>query len=315
VKCLNSHIQDKRIPTREELKPLTDLRGIAVLAVFIYHVFVAYKIPLNPLTAIGWYGWAGVDLFFVLSGFLLYSKWQRGDYPSLRVYFAKRIGKIWPAFYVGITAYAIAGLLKAEIFTIPLYYIFISNYFPSTFTNLPFWTLYIEEAFYILLVFLGKIPKRYVPTLFLFSVTLSLWYSLSVPMTDYALKQLPRYLVDFTAGMLLTSIRIPSVMLLLFPLAIEVLNWQILNPFASVINALVFVAIIKVAAKHNLTSWPTYWLGKISYSFYIWHLLFITFFPPIFAFLLTVGVSALSYFVLEEWMRKKIITFLAGRKT
>jgi peptidoglycan/LPS O-acetylase OafA/YrhL len=302
--------QSNQTHQAKELKPLTDLRGIAVLWVFVYHLFIKYNIPLTPVTAVGWYGWAGVDLFFVLSGFLLYSKMKHGDYHSKREYFAKRIGKIWPLFYTGILTYYAIGLLYTDPIFLPLYFSFLANYFLPTFTNRPFWTLFLEELFYVLLLIFIRIPRKWIIPLFCFSCVLSILYSSGVPPTDYYLKQFPRYFVDFVAGILIATFRIPPSGLLLLPLSIELINWNILNPYAAVLNALIFSSLIIIALRFQLTTWPTYWLGKISYSFYIWHLMFIIFFDPLTAFLLTITISVVTYFTLEEWLKHHIVRWL-----
>jgi peptidoglycan/LPS O-acetylase OafA/YrhL len=52
------------------LNGLDHLRALAISYVFIYHYAVLFKHPawLGPLAD---FGWSGVDLFFVLSGFLI----------------------------------------------------------------------------------------------------------------------------------------------------------------------------------------------------------------------------------------------------
>src|SRR5689334_3796032 len=71
------------------------LRGLAVLMVLGRHF------PILPLwTRIGW---AGVDLFFVLSGFLvsslLFREWQTTGNLNVRRFYIRRACKIYPALY------------------------------------------------------------------------------------------------------------------------------------------------------------------------------------------------------------------------
>ncbi len=72
------------------------LRGIAVLLVIAHHY--PYYDLLHQI------GWAGVDLFFVLSGFLisglLFSDWKRYGRLSIGRFFVRRGLKIYPGFYV-----------------------------------------------------------------------------------------------------------------------------------------------------------------------------------------------------------------------
>src|ERR1700730_17039894 len=56
---------------RHRTTVLDQLRACAVLSVMSYHVVQMSPVPLPQLTKITWYGQYGVDLFFVLSGWLI----------------------------------------------------------------------------------------------------------------------------------------------------------------------------------------------------------------------------------------------------
>src|ERR1041385_5057357 len=83
------------------------LRGIAVLMVIACHY--PYSHFLEKI------GWAGVDLFFVLSGFLisglLFTDWKSTGTISLSRFFIRRGFKIYPAFYVFLFVTAPIGLV------------------------------------------------------------------------------------------------------------------------------------------------------------------------------------------------------------
>jgi peptidoglycan/LPS O-acetylase OafA/YrhL len=124
------------------------LRGVAVLMVLAHHfdLFDA--------------GWAGVDLFFVLSGFLisglLFAEWQKTGNLNIRRFYIRRALKIYPAFYLffGVTALitASAGVLRIGSFWAVA--LFVQNYVSTA--ALPAiwghtWSLAVEEHFYLLL--------------------------------------------------------------------------------------------------------------------------------------------------------------------
>ena len=129
-------------------KRLDILRGIAVLLVVFYHGSVQ-----NRLIAAGW---AGVDLFFVLSGFLisglLFVEYKRTGSINLKRFFIRRGLKLYPAFYVFLLLTLIAetgfhhvrplGSYLGELF-------YVQNYGPSVWTHT--WSLAVEEHFYIFL--------------------------------------------------------------------------------------------------------------------------------------------------------------------
>src|SRR5579871_4107611 len=81
---------------------LDALRGVAILMVLVCHTFVFRKAGWEAMLVRS--GWAGVDLFFVLSGFLisglLFSEYQRTGQIRFRRFALRRAFKLYPAFYV-----------------------------------------------------------------------------------------------------------------------------------------------------------------------------------------------------------------------
>lgn len=85
---------------------LDGVRGFAFLMVILIHCF--YLIPTNPVWA-GWdhvakLGWFSIDLFFVLSGYLitriLIADRGRSDYFSR--FYLRRVFRIFPAYFVAL---------------------------------------------------------------------------------------------------------------------------------------------------------------------------------------------------------------------
>ncbi len=85
-----------------EIRPLTGLRGIAACVVVLYHYF-QFVAPSGPIRTILVHGYLAVDLFFVLSGFVMavtYAKTFSGPY-DFRIYWNflyKRLGRIYPLY-------------------------------------------------------------------------------------------------------------------------------------------------------------------------------------------------------------------------
>ncbi len=128
------------------------VRGIAILLVLDYHGPAHWL--SEPLQFIGMshFGWVGVDIFFVLSGFLvgglLIKEWQvRGRVDSRR-FLIRRAFKIWPPYYVYLVL--ILLLRKHPFSTIWGNFLNIQNYTGSSVPHL--WSLAVEEHFYFLLV-------------------------------------------------------------------------------------------------------------------------------------------------------------------
>jgi peptidoglycan/LPS O-acetylase OafA/YrhL len=98
------------------LDAIEGLRGVAVIWVVLFHYLlvrdplsrdpcVAWIASFAPLNAVISNGYLGVDLFFLITGFLLVLPWARhamegAPAPSARAFYVRRIRRIVPAYYV-----------------------------------------------------------------------------------------------------------------------------------------------------------------------------------------------------------------------
>ena len=140
------------------IKGLDTLRALAIALVLMSHYngFVAQD---SVFGFIGEVGWAGVDLFFVLSGYLignqLLAPAAHGELLSLKTYFARRLLRTLPNYYAVLAVYlllphsVIWGKTMAPAWR---YFSFTQNFglrYGETFTHS--WSLCIEEQFYLVL--------------------------------------------------------------------------------------------------------------------------------------------------------------------
>jgi peptidoglycan/LPS O-acetylase OafA/YrhL len=161
---------------RAERFPLFDsLRAIAALSVIGVHGAVTAGI-YNDSTLRQFVSHldVGVQIFFVISGFLLYRPFARARLegrgrPATGPYAWRRFLRIVPAYWVALTVIAWVQLDHAEVFTaldIPRYYGFLQVYDPGTpFKGIPqAWTLCVEVAFYAVLplwaLLMRRVPAR-----------------------------------------------------------------------------------------------------------------------------------------------------------
>jgi peptidoglycan/LPS O-acetylase OafA/YrhL len=144
----------------QEIRPLTSLRFIAALLVFMHHYFApvyifAFERPMTFLETIAIEGHIGVTIFFVLSGFLITLRYFTGDEPrtwSLREYFVRRIARIWPLYYFFLVVtllYTNQPLLSSQTIA---YWTLSQGFFMKYWDRVipTAWSLSVEEAFYLL---------------------------------------------------------------------------------------------------------------------------------------------------------------------
>ncbi|MFC4307926.1 acyltransferase family protein [Steroidobacter flavus] len=284
------------------IRPMEGLRGFAVLLVFLVHYesllapWIAHDAPLVALAhALETIGYNGVDLFFVLSGYLIYGS-LLSRRQSFQKYFARRLRRIYPAFTVVFVIYlALSILLPAES-KIPednAAWFLIANYLllPDLWPVQPMitvaWSLSYEMFCYLalpLLVALFKLRDR--------SVTwrVTFFLSIAVAFAVYtAFNGGPVRLIMFISGIALyeainnSELKIGNglgahalVVGLLFML------WPMAEPVGKSIKvSVLFVSffVFGLACLRSSQGWlpmafswtPLRWLGNMSYSYYLLH--------------------------------------------
>jgi peptidoglycan/LPS O-acetylase OafA/YrhL len=141
------------LPARNQ--GLDTLRALAITLVFAYHymVFVSRQLTFGWVSVVGW---VGVDLFFVLSGYLIANQLfvgiARGQQVSLTRFYARRALRTLPVFWVVLAAYFLWPTVMGGKTPPPLWRFlsFTQNYqlHPGTaFSHA--WSLCIEEQFYV----------------------------------------------------------------------------------------------------------------------------------------------------------------------
>jgi peptidoglycan/LPS O-acetylase OafA/YrhL len=155
------------------LAELDALRGVAVALVCGCHVW-----PYSPIFV---WGWSGVDLFFVLSGYLITDIILKNgrEQGFLRAFYARRTLRIWPIYYLNLVAVALfAPALSRTRGWVETGFAYYLTYTQNIFADRipgeslylkwygPTWSLALEEQFYLLWPALVLvIPRRLVPVL------------------------------------------------------------------------------------------------------------------------------------------------------
>lgn len=343
------------------------LRAIAVISVIIYH--------LNENWLSG--GFLGVDIFFVISGFLItgiiITEIQQNSF-SLKQFYTRRIKRIYPAF---ITAMALVSFIASVIFiyndfnqlrkTIELAIAFLSNfylgltqgYFDLSANENPvlhIWSLAVEEQYYLIFpLILILAYKKFREIKVLFIITLILFFILLatsfIPANFYkeVLHQPNIYYLsnlrfpELLVGSLLAiyhnlsnkvqlSKQVNNILailstLLLFSCLFLMNNDIAYIPGITLILPCIFTALIIHTTSQNnivklcLSNKAIVFIGKISYSLYLYHWIFIAFAYYItgekqinnqsiaIVIVLTIIFSVLSYYLIEQPIRKSKLNF------
>lgn len=173
-------------PTRPDRnRALDGIRGLAILWVFAFHAN-ALLIGWPSAGSSGWgpslaqKGLLGVQLFFVLSGFLLAQPWMTAaaagtPYPRIGSFFARRARRILPTYWLhlallfGVILPILRGssaLLATDVgqinlwLHIPVLHFLHPGSSSSLGLNMALWSLSIEAQFYLLLPFLAPLFVR-----------------------------------------------------------------------------------------------------------------------------------------------------------
>lgn len=159
------------------------LRGVAILMVIVYHACgqtygyslswsgwardfhptpCAMSVWLYPVS----FGWAGVSLFFVLSGFCIHYSYLRSPRFKISSFFWRRFWRIYPAYFAALLGFTILGhfALPNHPLTKQFFWhaIFIHNLSDATFfgINASFWSIATEMQLYLLYPVLIFFRKR-----------------------------------------------------------------------------------------------------------------------------------------------------------
>lgn len=265
----------------ERLGGLQSLRAIAALFVVlqhaIYYVCVARGIDFMQYLQIG-FGGLGVNLFFVISGFIMAGCTYQG-----RWFLWNRVLRIYPGYWLAI---AVSGLLLIQPlhgWTFSLQSLFLTPSPLNSSYHIPYWTLVYEMGFYLvvaLLIAVGSTPRAMARfcLLWLLVVAVVSRY-MAIPIAEPGLwLWLAPHNIFFISGMLLglhyrQVARIPSLLLGIAAIVFWTLGESLYG--ASAIGALMLSAVgltaVVILAIRHVRLRPLEYVGDASYGMYLIH--------------------------------------------
>ena len=307
----------KRIPS------LDGLRAISIAAVVAGHLAKA----LHSTAVWGAYGNTGVRIFFVISGYLitklLLGEHERTGSINLREFYIRRAFRILPAALVFIAVAVVIDWHQMTWYHVSAAVFYLANYdysVPWIFGHL--WSLSVEEQFYLLWPGLIRMWYKQRIAILLWAMAIPpvlhlLLYYFKVPQGGDGL--FPVLADNLAIGCLLAMVesripRIPGYVALAMTMAIVLLPLYPARTitrtvFSTFVLHPVFLASIAGVILHVvrrpyyfLNCPPIEWLGRISYSLYLWQEPFCPNprFRPAYAIALAIATACVSYYAVER---------------
>jgi peptidoglycan/LPS O-acetylase OafA/YrhL len=272
------------VTTPPQRLPVLDmLRGLASFAVCWFHMTNGRIdfLPPGTLKTSGAFGWLGVDVFFVISGFVIPFALKRSGYGirDSGTFLLKRVVRLDPPYFVTIGLVILLGYLSTKAprfqgppftFSLPqtlLHVGYLNTFFHYPWLNPVFWSLAIELQYYLLIALIFPLLVSRRSPLRIGTMLVLATLSLGIPAAQFVFHWLLLFLFgivtfQFRAGLLSRT------MYLAYIAVITVggfFCYGILICLTGLASALV-IAFVNVGHVRGLT-----WLGAISYSLYLLH--------------------------------------------
>jgi peptidoglycan/LPS O-acetylase OafA/YrhL len=268
----------------KRIEVVDSLRGLAALGVCWFHFTNGNPkfLPAGVLKGSGQYGWLGVEIFFVVSGFVVpYSLWRACYKPTIVNYTRflwKRISRLDPPYLVSIAlvlalAY-VAALVPgyrgapatASVADVLLHFGYLNTFFHKPWLNVVYWSLAIEFQYYILIGLLFPLlttNRCAVRLLLLTTLTIS---ALLVPAQGLIFRFFFLFVMGFTAfqhriGLIGRSETLGALALALAGASITI------GTMSAAVGLAASGVILFVEYRNRALSL----LGQISYSLYLVH--------------------------------------------
>jgi len=334
----NMNLDANPIKESRRIEVLDPLRGLAALSVVWFHFsaagnFVDDKILSQWLKYSGQYGWAGVEFFFVISGFVLPYALSKGGYRlrNFGTFLCKRLVRLEPPYLASI------AIVLAISFLVPLlpgssappyeldlprlfsHLAYLSSFLDYEWYNVVYWTLAIELQFYLCIALL--FPLLVHGRFFIRAITVGslLAISLLSAQENILLKYLPLFVLGICTFQLYANLLTYRIWLL-FSAVATIFSFMTMGPTATVAG---LIAAFVIAHWKGINSgaagmgrlWVFLgWMGTLSYSLYLIHI-------PVGATVISMGsrffsgplghlftlVAALFVSMVAAWLLHRII--------
>jgi len=259
------------------------LRGFAAFAVLFFHTTntVENYPTISIIRNIGEFGRLGVDIFFIISGFIIPYSMKISEYrfgSDTGIFFAKRLARVEPTYLASIIFTVLMGCLVNWYYQKELYaysigqilshLFYLTNFLGYEWINPVYWTLAIEFQFYITLALIYPLLFHSIwrNILFLLSAIATL------TMNELFIGTLIEYIPFFAIGVIACLLKFEALIFKRALVFLGVFFLLILIKFgltALLFSLLTFVSLISSV---NIKQFRLLrFLGLISYSIYLFH--------------------------------------------
>lgn len=338
--------------TSKRLTAVDSLRGLAALSVVLFHYTYNFDVKYGHSSPVpSWpYGYFGVQLFFAVSGFVIFMTVDRSE--RLRDFVVSRFARLYPVYWVCVTTTWVVVLLigpsdrRVGVSTYLANLTMFQSFVGFRLVDGVYWTLRVELTFYLAIgiaFWLGWLRGKRLTALIIFWLTLSLALRLSsgsLPHgADLTVVTDALYAHLFVAGMCFYLAQSQGWSRLRLLGVLQAVPFAFLGGWIEGVVTIGLLGLLwlAIADKLPVLRWaPLVWLGGISYALYLIHqnlgygslrLMELHGMPPKAAiFICIVGAIAVAAFLthrverplaqkIKGWLKSQPATVLVGPST
>lgn len=320
---------------------LDALRGIAALAVVLYHYTTRYSelFPDSHHSSVSFgLGNFGVNLFFIVSGFVIFMSIHK--ISSAKEFVIKRAIRLYPAYifaviftFACVTLYGLEGR-QVSILEAILNLTMLQGFIPGVeHVDGVYWTLVVELTFYALITFLvlTRLIKKIEIMAILWLIFSTALKTVNIMVDNRIIHLLDIYSISSYAHLFIAGIMFYKIwqsagkihyFILLIALLYDYIFFDLTNNIVTSVFFIVFMLMIR-GKLTNLSVKPLLFLGSISFSLYLLHqnigYIIIDFMYSLgitndIVLILPIGISIALAYIVTRYVEQPIQRFLSDKK-
>ena len=249
-------------PSKIYIEQVDYIRAIASVGVALFHLGGKVLPGLK-------FGWLGVQMFFLLSGFIIcWSIPNNYDWSMAKTFILKRLTRIEPPFIISlilllVVQYVLVSNYKPDWINVLFHLAYLNSFFNRPYLNPVYWTLGIEFQFYLLIAIIFPLINKKFGVLILIAISLTPLF-VTIPALG-----LLNVFPGFAIGICLFLIRSNSLTLKysLTLLILTVLTFLVEGPLQTSATLIAFLILILPIKSNSIIRF----FSKISFSLYLTH--------------------------------------------